>query len=184
MTMQMKWMKKMILVVGLCLFMFPSFAYAADMEETPFAIISGLELHETNKRVGMDESAVEVVVAEVVEDVDAEAVLPKPQATFEKSRVVYGEALAGTNITLLVEQLDEEENWVLTYAEEKTANSFGLFSFILPLEVGRNQITLIAELPEYESVCYQLQMERISEDVKEQLKALVALPGLVQTNKG
>ncbi len=183
MTMQIKRMKRMLLAMALCCAMFPTFAYATDLEEAPLTITSGLELYEIQKRVGVNEGELEVIVAEVVEDVEAEEVPSKPQVTFEKNRVIYGEALSGTTITLLVEQLEDEE-WILSYAGEQTANSLGMFSFVMPLEVGKNQITLIAETEGYESVCYQLQMERISEDVKEQLKALVALPALMQTNKG
>lgn len=173
-----------MLLLILCCAMFPTLVYAGDLEETPLTITSGLELHETQKRVGAELDALEVIVAEVVEDMDEETIALKPQMTFEKSRVIYGEALSGTNITLLVEQLDEDDEWTLVYAGEQTANSLGMFSFVMPLEVGKNQITLLAELEGYDAVCYQMQVERISEDVKEQLKALVALPAMIQTDKG
>ncbi len=175
-----KWYMGLLALV-LCVLMFPTFAYAA--EEVPLTITSGLELLDTMKRVGVDTDALEIVVAEVVapEDLEEEA---KPQVTFEKNRMIYGEALAGTVITLEVEQMTEDGDWELQYLEEQTANSFGMFVFTMPLEVGRNQITLLAELEGYDSVCYQLQMERIAEEIKEQLKVLVALPSAMQANKG
>ncbi|WP_317855462.1 hypothetical protein [Chakrabartyella piscis] len=176
-----KW-KIALLTLAFCMCMFPTFAYAA--EEAPLTITSGLELHEELKRVDVDLEDLEIAVAEVVASEDLETEGIKPQITFEKNRMIYGEALAGTVVTLEVEQLNDDGEWELHYSGEQTANSFGMFVFTMPLEVGRNQITLLAELEGYDSVCYQLQMERISEEIKEQLKVLVALPSVMQANKG
>ena len=113
-------------------------------EELPVTISSGLEL-------------------------DAE----ETECTFEDNRLVYGEAVPGTEITFTVSKMNRFGGMVEVYTEDVLVGSMGLFSVTLPLEKGNNYISMTAEGETQEVV-----IKRVSQNVKTQLQRLIALPGL------
>ena len=60
------------------------------------------------------------------------------ECTFDSSRILYGEAKPGTDITFTVSKMDRFGNMVETHRETVTVGSMGLFSETLPLSRGNN----------------------------------------------
>jgi hypothetical protein len=58
------------------------------------------------------------------------------ECTFDSSRILYGEAKPGTDITFTVSKMDRFGNMVETHRETVTVGSMGLFSETLPLSRG------------------------------------------------
>lgn len=67
------------------------------------------------------------------------------ECTFDSSRILYGEAKPGTDITFTVSKMDRFGNMVETHRETVTVGSMGLFSETLPLSRGNNYISFAAE---------------------------------------
>ena len=63
------------------------------------------------------------------------------ECTFDSSRILYGEAKPGTDITFTVSKMDRFGNMVETHRETVTVGSMGLFSETLPLSRGNNYIS-------------------------------------------
>ena len=95
------------------------------------------------------------------------------ECTFEDNRLVYGEAVPGTEITFTVSKMNRFGGMAEVYKEDVLVGSMGLFSVNLPLEKGNNYISMTAEGETQEIV-----IKRVSQNVKTQLQRLIALPGL------
>jgi len=102
-------------------------------------------------------------------ELDAE----ETECTFEDNRLVYGEAVPGTEITFTVSKMNRFGGMAEVYTEDVLVGSMGLFSVTLPLEKGNNYISMTAEGKTQEVV-----IKRVSQNVKTQLQRLIALPGL------
>lgn len=138
-------------VLALCMTLAPVSAYADEVSNpAPITITSGLLLEE-----------------EIAE------------ATFDESRMIYGEALPDTCITVWVSGMEEEDVPVENYYEEFQVGSLGIFSVLLPLEMGDNYITLQVDCDGYDASWYTTEIRRMPLSVKEELKRMIALPGKV-----
>ncbi len=130
----------------------PVFAFANETNPpAPLSITSGL------------------VVEEEVQD-----------ATFEDSRVVYGESLPFGDISVLVFRRDTEGNLLEDYNENLEVSSLGMFSVALPLKLGTNYVEFTVSGESYEDATYNFEIKRMSQRVKNELQTMVALPGAVK----
>lgn len=102
------------------------------------------------------------------------------EATFDDSRIIYGEAAPHTEVTFTVSAPDRPGGMKEIYTETITVGSMGLFSVTLPLQSGSNHITLTAE-ENGEAVVEEVVIRRVSKAVKDQLQNMIALPGLHTT---
>lgn len=100
------------------------------------------------------------------------------ETTFERSRLVYGEALPDSVVSVSIGRLNGLGEVVEEYQESLTVGSLGMFSLNLPLELGTNYITLSATAQGYESVSYEVRIKRYSQQVKKELQTMMALPGI------
>ena len=100
------------------------------------------------------------------------------ESTFEEERIVYGEAAPGTEVVFTVSKMNRFGELVELHRNEVTVSSLGLFSVTLPLERGNNHIGITADGKTEEVV-----VKRVSQQVKTQLKRMIALPGLNVTLK-
>lgn len=103
------------------------------------------------------------------------------EATFESSRMVYGEAIPCTQVSVQIWSRDEEGCMAEEYYEDLQVGSLGIFSMILPLELGVNDIELTVNSEGYDEAIYFFEINRKSQTVKEELKTMVALPGFIET---
>ena len=71
-------------------------------------------------------------------ELDAE----ETECTFEDNRLVYGEAVPGTEITFTVSKMNRFGGMEEVYKEDVLVGSMGLFSVNLPLEKGKNYIMI------------------------------------------
>lgn len=95
------------------------------------------------------------------------------ECTFEKERIVYGEASPGTKVIFTVSKMNRFGNMVELHKDTVTVGSMGLFSVTLPLERGNNYIDVTANDETQEVV-----VKRVPQTVKTQLQRMIALPGL------
>lgn len=102
--------------------------------------------------------------------------LDAEEATFDDSRLVYGEAVPGTEISFTVSEMDQAGVLIEQYRTDVTVGSMGLFSVTLPLEKGNNYICILSGDQKQEIV-----VKRVSKVVKSHLKNMIALPGLQET---
>ena len=93
--------------------------------------------------------------------------------TFDDSRVVYGDAAPGTEITFAVSKMNRFGERTELHSETVTVGSMGLFSVALPLEKGINYISMTAE-----GETQEITVKRVPQTVKTQLQRMIALPGL------
>ena len=108
-------------------------------------------------------------------NMDAEEV----ECTFEEERIVYGEALPGTEVIFTVSKLNRFGEMIQLHQEKVTVGSMGLFSVTRPLERGNNYIGMTAQGETKETI-----VKHVPQTVKTQLKRMIALPGLnVSFNK-
>ena len=121
---------------------------------------------------------VSVFAAESSVIISSGLALETVESTFEDSRIVYGEAAPGTEITFTVSKLNRWGEPVEAYAHTLTVGSMGLFSTTLPLEKGSNHITLTAVENGEEIMQEEVVIKRVSKTVKRQLQRIIALPGL------
>lgn len=131
----------------------PVFAFADEIENpAPISITSGLVFDEDGQ-----------------------------EATFDSSRMVYGEAVPCTQISVEIFHLDGEACMIEGYNEDLEVGSLGIFSMVLPLELGTNYIQLTVNCEGYDEAIYDFEIIRKPQTVKEELKSLVALPRLIQS---
>ena len=107
----------------------------------------------------------------------------KQDATFEESRMVYGEALPFGDISVLVCRRDAEGNLLEDYTENFEVSSLGMFNVSLPLKLGTNYIAFQVSSESYNDATYNFEIKRMPQKVKDELKAMVALPGAVRATK-
>lgn len=107
----------------------------------------------------------------------------KQDATFEDSRIVYGETIPFADISVIVSRKDAEGNTLQDYSESFEVGSLGIFSISLPLKLGTNYIDLSVSSQCYDNATYSFEIKRMPLSVKEQLKTMIALPGIGQKNK-
>ena len=119
-------------------------------------------------------SPVSVFAADVT--ISSGLVLDAEEATFDDSRLVYGEAAPGTEISFTVSEMDHAGVLTEQYKTDVTVGSMGLFSVTLPLEKGSNYICILSGEQKQEAV-----VKRVSQVVKSHLKNMIALPGLQET---
>jgi hypothetical protein len=100
-------------------------------------------------------------------------VLDAEEATFDDSRLVYGEAAPGTEISFTVSEMDHAGVLTEQYRTDVTVGSMGLFSVTLPLERGNNYIGMTVGGETQETT-----VKRVPRSVKNQLQRMIALPGL------
>lgn len=153
----MKQKSKLIAVFVMMLFLSfsPVCAFAQEIcNPTPIAIYSGLIFEEE-----------------------------KQDATFEDSRIVYGETIPFADISVIVSRKDAEGNTLQDYSESFEVGSLGIFSISLPLKLGTNYIDLSVSSQCYDNATYSFEIKRMPLSVKEQLKTMIALPGIGQKNK-
>ena len=96
------------------------------------------------------------------------------ECTFDSSRILYGEAKPGTDITFTVSKMDRFGNMVETHRETVTVGSMGLFSETLPLSRGNNYISFAAEGEAKTTTV----IKQVPQQVKSQLQRMIALPGM------
>lgn len=99
------------------------------------------------------------------------------ETTFDRCRLVYGEAAPETTIDVSVSRTDGVGDRVEEYQESLVVGSLGIFSLNIPLEMGTNYITLTASAEGYDTISYEVQVKRYSQQVKRELQTMVALPG-------
>ncbi|WP_352399510.1 hypothetical protein [Anaerotignum sp.] len=104
----------------------------------------------------------------------------RQEATFDSSRMVYGEAVPCTQIAVSICRKDSEGKLLLEYNEDYEVGSLGIFSMVLPLELGTNYIEFVVNCKNYDEATYNFEVIRKSQTVKEELKSLIALPRLIQ----
>lgn len=107
----------------------------------------------------------------------------KQDATFEDTRIVYGETIPFADISVMVSRKDAEGNTLQDYSENFEVGSLGIFSISLPLKLGTNYIDLSVSSQCYDAATYSFEIKRMPLSVKEQLKNMIALPGIGQKNK-
>ncbi|WP_313526563.1 hypothetical protein [Anaerotignum sp.] len=103
------------------------------------------------------------------------------EATFDSSRMVYGEAVPCTQIAVTICRKDSEGKLLQEYNEDYEVGSLGIFSMVLPLELGTNYIEFVVNCENYDETTYNFEVIRKSQTVKEELKSLIALPKLIQS---
>jgi len=101
------------------------------------------------------------------------------EATFDSSRMVYGEAEPNTQISVVICRKDSEGDMIEEYNEDLEVGSLGIFSMGLPLELGINYIELTVNCENYDETIYNFEIKRMSQTVKEELKSMIALPGSI-----
>ncbi|MDD3393900.1 MAG: hypothetical protein EOM28_00615 [Clostridia bacterium] len=106
-----------------------------------------------------------------------------PEATFDDSRMIYGETLPFADISVTVCRKDADGVLFEDYNTELTVGSLGIFSMVLPLELGTNYIEIIVNGEDYDEASYNFEIKRMPQRVKEELKNMMALPGFMQRNK-
>lgn len=104
----------------------------------------------------------------------------RQDATFEDSRIIYGETMPFADITIVISRKDGEGNLLEDYSESFEVGSLGIFSTSLPLKLGTNYINLTVSSEGYDDSTYSFEIKRMPQKVKEQLKNMIALPGLEQ----
>lgn len=102
------------------------------------------------------------------------------EATFDSSRIVYGEAVPYTQIHVTICRKDAEGQLLEEYCEDMEVGSLGIFSMVLPLELGTNYIEFTVSCGNYDKVTYNFEIKRKPQTVKDELKSLIALPRLIQ----
>lgn len=105
-------------------------------------------------------------------DAEAEGI----ETTFQECRTIYGEAEAGTIVDVAVYKKDADGEYVEKYREELEVGSLGIFCSSIPLWMGRNYVEITAWAEDYEEVYYELTIKRLSEEVRQELKNMIALP--------
>lgn len=116
-------------------------------------------------------SPVSAFAAEVT--ISSGLVMDAEEATFDDSRLVYGSAEPGTEISFTVSGMDHTGTLTEQYKENVRVGSMGLFSVTLPLEKGSNYICITSGEETQKAV-----VKRVSQLVKNQLQNMIALPGL------
>ena len=104
----------------------------------------------------------------------------RQDATFEDSRIIYGETTPFAEISISISQKDGEGNPIEDYSESFEVGSMGIFSTSLPLKLGTNYIELTVSSECYDDATYRFEIKRMPQKVKEQLKNMIALPGFGQ----
>lgn len=107
----------------------------------------------------------------------------KQDATFEDTRIVYGETIPFADISVIVSRRDAEGNTLQDYSDSFEVGSLGIFSIALPLKLGTNYIDVSVSSQCYDNATYSFEIKRMPLSVKEQLKNMIALPGVGQDNK-
>lgn len=97
------------------------------------------------------------------------------ECTFEESRIIYGEAAPGTEITFTVSRLDRFGETVVTHTETLKVGSMGLFSATLPLGRGNNDIAMTVT---GEDSTTEVTIKQVPQAVKNRLQQMIALPGM------
>ena len=125
-------------------------------------------------------SPVSVMAAEVPVTISSglDMAAENAEYTFEDTRIIYGEAVPGTEVVFTVSKMNRFGEKVELHKETVAASSLGLFSVTLPLERGNNFISMTAGGETQETT-----VKRVSQTVKTQLKRMIALPGLNVTLK-
>ncbi|WMI81469.1 hypothetical protein [Anaerotignum sp. MB30-C6] len=153
----MEWRNKIFaMLLALLLFSFsPVYAFASEIENpAPISITSGLVFDED----GQD-------------------------ATFDSSRMVYGEAVPYSQISVTICGKDGDGDMQEEYSEDLEVGSLGIFSMSLPLELGTNYIELTVNCQNFDEAIYHFEVKRKPLKVKDELKSMVALPGSIKNIK-
>lgn len=144
-----------VFMIVLLLSISPVNAFADEINNpAPLSITSGL---------GFDEDAQDV--------------------TFDDSRMVYGEATPFSNISVTVCRMDSEGAMFEDYSDAMEVGSLGIFSMVLPLELGTNYIEITVTSQGYDEETYSYEVKRKPQAVKDELKSMIALPGLMPKYK-
>ncbi|MBR4015589.1 MAG: hypothetical protein IKI88_05200 [Anaerotignum sp.] len=137
-------------MIGVCLAAFFCFSpVSAFAAETPVSITSGLDL--ANDTV---------------------------ECTFDENRLIYGEAVPNTKVTLNISTMNGQGEMENVYSDTLCVGSLGLFSTTFPLKMGHNYITVTAKLDGHTETTQNATIKRVPQQVKQQLKRMIALPGL------
>lgn len=100
------------------------------------------------------------------------------ECTFDESRVLYGEAVPHSSISICISKENAAGEMRQIYSDELQVGSLGLFSTSFPLAMGSNYITLEMQQNGTPEEKVEAVIKRVSGDVKTQLKRMIALPGL------
>lgn len=142
-----------VFIIAMMLSFSPVCAFANEINNpAPLSITSGL---------GLDEDE---------EDQDV---------TFDDSRMVYGETAPFAEISVIVSRMDSEGVMLEDYNDALEVGSLGIFSTVLPLELGTNYIEITVTGEDYDEETYCYEVKRKPQEVKEELKSMIALPGLM-----
>lgn len=106
-----------------------------------------------------------------------------PEATFDESRMIYGETVPFANVSVTVCRKDADGVLIEDYNAGLTVGSLGIFSMALPLELGTNHIEIIVNGKGYDEASYNFEIKRMPQKVKDELKNMMALPGFTQRIK-
>ncbi len=147
---------RFIFIVVLMLSISPISAFADDIKNpAPFSITSGLNIDEEETQ----------------------------EATFDDSRMVYGEALPFADITVTVSRMNWDGSMLEEFRDDFEVGSLGIFSMSLPLNMGTNYIEITVTDEEYDVATYSYELKRKPQSVKDELKNMIALPGLMPKHK-
>ncbi|WP_304507096.1 hypothetical protein [Anaerotignum sp.] len=140
-----------VFMIAMMLSFSPVCAFADEINNpAPFSITSGLGFNEDDQDV-----------------------------TFDDSRMVYGETAPFAGISVTVCRMDSEGVMFEDYNDTLEVGSLGIFSTVLPLELGTNYIEITVNGEDYEEETYCYEVKRKPQAVKEELKSMIALPGLM-----
>ncbi|KXL51818.1 hypothetical protein CLNEO_27900 [Anaerotignum neopropionicum] len=101
------------------------------------------------------------------------------EATFDDSRMVYGETVPFADITVTICRRDGEGIMLEDYRNDFEVGSLGIFSMTLPLKLGTNYIEIMVSGDDYDEAVYIYELKRKPQAVKDELKSMIALPGLL-----
>jgi hypothetical protein len=144
-----------IFIIVLMLSISPVSAFADEIKNpTPLSITSGL------------------IIDEEVQE-----------STFDDSRMVYGETVPFADITVTVCHMEWDGSMLEDYRDDFEVGSLGIFSMSLPLNMGTNYIEITVTDEEYDEATYSYELKRKPQAVKDELKNMIALPGLMPKHK-
>jgi hypothetical protein len=105
------------------------------------------------------------------------------ESTFDDSRMVYGETVPFADITVTVCHMEWDGSMLEDYRDDFEVGSLGIFSMSLPLNMGTNYIEITVTDEEHDEATYSYELKRKPQAVKDELKNMIALPGLMPKHK-
>lgn len=114
------------------------------------------------------------------------------ESTFDKERTITGKAEEGTKVTISVynketdkaETSDDQSTDSPTESTESDEKKYeleigasGIFSQVISLKLGENNITLTVENDKYDTIVKSFVINRKNREIKQELENTIVLPG-------